>query len=135
MNKLYDIAKGHIGQHLSLNENVPHALGCAQAVSFILKELGQAIPKGGISGTASLYIWLQTRCDKIPDYEVGAIIISVTGTGLPGTHGHVGVCGYNAIMSNDSETGLWQPYWNISGWKGYYQDKLGMKVQFFRLRE
>lgn len=132
---LYDKSKSLIGKHLTLDDSVPKDVGCAQAISYVLKEAGYPIPKGGISGTASMADWLKNNCDEVFLPEKGDIIISISFTGVPNFRGHVGVVGVSQIMSNNSDTGLWDTQWTYQGWIDYYQKKGRLKTKYFRVRE
>lgn len=129
---LYDESFRLLGEHLTLDEEVSKEFGCCQALSLILLRLGYPIPKGGISGTYTMYEWLQKNFQSITDYEVGAVLIYVTGTGTVDSHGHVFVCGKYSLMSNDSESGLWKAYWTKENAKSYYEGRLLMKPHYFR---
>lgn len=124
MEELYEIAKALRGKHLSLDESIPWGVGCAQAVSKVLKIFGTSgIPVKGYSGTATLYTFLMSS----PSFRLaagpaaGRIIINVTGTGNGKIRGHVGICGKHSIMSNNSENGLWTDHWTIDRWLKYYE--------------
>lgn len=131
---LYNLSKSLIGKHLSLNDNVPWMVGCAEAVSNLLQQFGVAhIPAHGIEGTYQL---LQFLCEspqfqEIYTYTPGAIVIAATGTGNGKIRGHVGVCGNNQIMSNNSETGKWDTQWTSARWNDYYHTYGGIPVRYF----
>lgn len=133
-NILYDTSKGLLHQHLTLNPNVPNDVGCAEAVSYVLKKVGVLVPDKGIAGTASLLHWLQTNplFVQVPSYEVGAIILSATGTGNGKINGHTGICANYGILSNDSATGLFLELWDIAKWTKYYEVYGGMKTYYFK---
>ncbi len=136
LDKLYDISRSYLGQHLTLDTAVPIRLGCAESVSFILKKCGYDIPYKGIPGTYTLYEWLQKNFTEIPQAEKGCIVISPTTVEV----GHVGVVGaYNymykddyAVMSNNSDNGIYDTDWRLKNWKEYYGFKRGLKVLFFK---
>lgn len=139
---IYAAAKACLDTHITLDQNVPADLGCAEAVSYILKQanLGGALPKLGFAGTADLYKWLlseeQEGVSPIapPNTpQAGDIIISPTGTSTKNApHGHVGIIGLHGIMSNDSNTGLWGENYTIDSWNVAYAQKLGFPVYIFR---
>lgn len=134
--KLYETSKSLIGKHLTLDNSIPKDLGCAEAVSYVLKQAGYAIPPKGIPGTYSLYEWLQQNFDEIPMPEKGCIVISPTAVKI----GHVGIVGqYNymykddyAIMSNNSDTGLYDTVWKLKSWKSYYDKMQGLAIIYYR---
>lgn len=131
--KLYTVAKSLLGKRLTLDNSVPKNVGCAQALSYILKEAGYAIPKGGISGTYTLYGWLQKNFLKTDTLEKGNIIISVTGTGNGKIRGHVGVVlDDEVIASNNSKTGLLDTHWKYENWKAYYTQVGKLKTVIFK---
>lgn len=131
---LYQLAKSLLGQHLTMNEAVPWMVGCMEAVSRILDSFGvPGIPVMGIEGTAAGLDFLirSPRFKEIPDYEKGAVLVAATGTGNGKIRGHVGICGINQIMSNNSETGKWDTQWTVDRWLAYYGDYGGIKTRYF----
>ena len=131
--KLYTIAKRLVGKHLTLDASVPKETGCAQAMSYILKETGYNISKGGISGTYTLYEWLVKNFHKTDKLEPGCILISVTGTGNGKVRGHVGVVLDDGIIaSNNSSTGLLDTHWKYENWIAYYQQVGKLKTVIFK---
>lgn len=132
--KLYSYSKSEIGAHLSLNNAVPWMVGCAEAVSWLLKHFGTTgIPTTGFEGTATLAAFLShnTQFSEIYTYTPGAIMVAATGTGNGKIRGHTGVCGYNSIMSNNSETGKWDTQWDQKRWVAYYENFGGFKTRYF----
>lgn len=131
--RLYETAKSCLGQHLTLNHNVPSELGCAEAVSTIFKKVGIAVPSAGIASTTELYNWLpHNGFTKVDSGEPGDIIISPTGMGNGAVRGHVGIIAKYGIMSNDSSTGLFRENWKLDEWKDWYHGKGALPVVFFR---
>lgn len=132
---LYENAKKYRGLHIFLNPLVDPRLGCATAVSYVIQKTKfTAIPKGGIDGTAALLNWFESHSDlyrEVDEYETGAIIISATGTGNGKVRGHVGICGNNCIMSNNSQDGTWSEHWDKDSWLSYYERYGGIKTHFF----
>lgn len=142
--KLYGIAKNLLGKHLTLNNNVPPDVGCAEAVSYVLKQAGvKNIPTSGIAATADLYRWMlkDPQFHLIQQPEEGAIIVSPTGFGNGTVTGHTGILGVfgvqfpneYGIMSNNSDNGLWQEKWNLLTWWENYGLKGKLPVALFRL--
>lgn len=131
---LYQIAKENLGRHLTLNEAVPDEVGCAEAISYCLEQLGMPLPSGGIAGTASLLTFLEQSgyFTEETSGEPGDIIISATGTGNGTIEGHVGDMGINGIMSNDSASGLFLERWTLPRWIAYYQVAGGIPTRYFR---
>jgi hypothetical protein len=94
--KIYDIAKENIGNHMTLNPAIPAEEGCAEAVSKILSLAGVAnIPTTGIPGTATLFEWLNTNTnfERLSAPTAGAIIVSATGSGNGTVSSHTGIVG------------------------------------------
>lgn len=139
---IYAIAKESLGKHITLNESVPSDVGCAEAVSYILKKAGALIPPSGIPGTASLLAWLEVSPDfiEVDIPEPGAVIVSATGSGNGNITGHTGILGKKGamytddygVLSNDSATGIFRELWSYRAWVNYYQLEGGMKVRLFR---
>ncbi len=98
--RLYHLAYSNLGRHLSLNATVSPEVGCAEAISWLLLNLGRDIPQGGIPTVAGLEDWMPNNgFREVPDYAVGAVV-----TGRSPTDAHVGICGLFWIMSNSSYT-------------------------------
>jgi len=135
---VYNAAKKCLGVHITLDPTVPPDVGCAEAVSFVLKKAGvQNIPPKGFAGTADLYHFLS---DFQPQFWFksdsplpGDVIISPTGS--PNTaflHGHVGILGLHGILSNNSDTGLFDEHITLAAWNDFYKVRGGFPVYFFR---
>lgn len=130
--KVYMAAKLCLGKHITLNDNVPHDVGCAEAVSYVLKAAGLPIPQGGFAGTYDLWQWLQGHATLSNTPSAGCVIISPTGTSaINSPHGHVGCLGNFGIMSNNSDSGLFTELWTLQKWFEYYRDTLKFPVYFF----
>lgn len=136
---LYNLAKSSIGVHLSLDETVPWMVGCAEAVSSLLLRFGApGMPLKGIQGTPELLHFLQ-NCPAFKaanTYIPGNIIVCPTERNAQGAiiskvRGHVGICGKNSIMSNNSETGKWDTQWDIQRWTDYYNTYGGIPIYYF----
>lgn len=140
--KVYLEAKECLGKHITLDPNVPNEVGCAEAVSFVLKNAEFTLPTQGIASTASLYLWLKANLlfERIYAPEQGAIIVSPTGYGNGSIEGHTGVLGaYGAqfpyqygILSNNSDNGLFQEKWDLLTWYLNYGVKGGLPLAMFR---
>lgn len=129
---LYNLAKNCLGRDIAATQN---ELGCAEAVSYLLKHLHVNNFSPTLS-TQALYLQLSANAafQKVELGLPGDIIISPTGSSTKGAlHGHVGICGYHGIMSNNSMSGLWDQYYTDESWRIYYQTKLGFPVYYFRL--
>lgn len=134
---IYNIAKNLLGKHLTLDASVPAELGCAEAVSYVLRKVGvRNFPTNGFAGTHDLFDWLNTSPEfvEIFEYEPGAIVISPSGLSTKGAvHGHVGICALHGILSNDSQSGLFLELWDLESWQTYYGKTLGFPVHYFRM--
>ncbi len=131
---LYETAAQCLGQHMSLNNAVPISVGCAEALSAVLKKAGFSVPKLGIAGTTQMLAWLETNPAfvEVSSYKRGQIIISATGTGNGKIRGHCGVEGDKGIMSNESQSGLWKEQWDIDSWNSYYERYGGIPTRYFQ---
>jgi hypothetical protein len=141
--KIYDIAKDSLGKHITLNTNVPNEVGCAEAVSYVLKKASiGSLPVSGFAGTADLYRFLldNNQFHLIEQPEQGAIIVSPTGFGNGKVEGHTGILGgfgvqfpnEYGILSNNSDNGLFQEKWNLLTWWENYGLKGHLPVALFR---
>lgn len=128
---LYTTALNLKGQYLTLDSTVPKGFNCAETVSYLLKKCGYDMPEKGYAGTIALNGWLEKNCDEVSAVTVGDIIISVT---KGANHGHVGIQGYQAILSNDSQTGTLESYWSLQAWLLFYEKQKGLVTKFYRLR-
>lgn len=130
--KIYQTAKNLLGQNIRVSTK---ELACADSVNFVYnKATGK--PIGGTNSTIRMYnsIRKDERFQKSEFPMRGYVIISPTGFGY-GTieHGHVGIIGdNNQIMSNNSNTGLWDSHWTIDKWKNYYQKQGGFPVEYYK---
>ena len=139
---IYTAITENLGEHLTLDNNVPQDKGCAEAMSKLLSLAGIPVPKNGIAGTAAFLAWLQANPDfeEIDAPEQGAIIVSATGSGNGQIEGHTGaICAFNVmyvddfgIASNDSNTGTLREQWSYKKWIAYYEVAGGMKAHIFR---
>ncbi len=127
---LYDVAKSCLGRDMALTQN---ELGCAEAVNAVHKQAFGSEIGGGLS-TAAMYAELLTdaRFMATDTPLPGDVIISPTGKGNPGTHGHVGIVAKYGILSNNSLNGLWQEKYTLDSWYKFYTVKLGFPIYYFR---
>lgn len=132
--QLYTLSKSLLGQHLSLNNAVPWMVGCMEAVSKLLVAFNvTGIPAKGIEGTYDGLTFFEhsPQFKEIYTYTPGAVLIAATGTGNGKIRGHVGICGENAIMSNNSETGKWDTQWDIARFTAYYTGYGAIPIRYF----
>lgn len=137
---LYAVAKASLGTDMSPEDRAPDSLGCMESVNGVwLAAFGEQLlaPEDRLStarGYASMRI--DKRLRKLADGEEplpGDIVISPTGMSTIGApHGHTGIRGVEAYMSNDSSTGKWTANYNLPNWKLVFHDKLGFPVFHFR---
>lgn len=121
-NLFWAMALNSIGKDMSPTQK---ELGCAESVNNIYKlAFGSEI--GGGASTYLLWKALQKRKDfEQCDYEIGAIIISPTGTQRSSSiikNGHTGIVGSKSIISNNSKTGLVDTHLTLSDWETRYKD-------------
>lgn len=118
---VYNVAYSLLGKHLTLNASVNPEVGCAQSVSFVLKNCGYEIPTGGISSVAGLTDWMiKTGFKETDTYTKGNIIV-----GRSPNDAHIGVCGKEWIMSNSSNDvpslnlhqGRFECNYHLAGWE------------------
>lgn len=134
--KIYNVAAGDLHKQITLNSSVPPDVGCAEAVSYVLKQAGvSGIPAQGFASTSDLYHWMlnSTQFVATTEPQAGDIVISPTGTSSINTpHGHTGIVAKQGILSNDSDTGLFLEKYTLSSWKQYFGATLGFPVYYFR---
>lgn len=131
---IYTAAKNSLHKHMTLDPSVPADVGCAEAVSAVLKLAGVAVPEGGIASTATMYEWLKNSpwFVQTGNPVQGDIIISPTGTSTKGVaHGHVGIVAQYGVLSNNSDTGLWLEAYTLASWKQYFNGIEGFPVIYF----
>lgn len=131
---IYLAAKTCLHTHITLDPSVPKELGCAEAVSFVLKKAGvSGLPGAGFPGTSALYSWLGANFQIVTSPMPGDVIISPTGTSsISSPHGHTGIVAQYGVLSNDSDTGLWLEKYTLDTWKTYFGDTLGFPIYYFR---
>lgn len=148
LDAIYEVAKSCLNKQITLDPNIPHELGCAEAVSYVLKKAGYDVPGSiltdlpdkGIPGTGTMYEWLKRNplfkeiflegCGATP--PVGSIIISPAGHSTKGyPHGHVGIVAKWGILSNDSNTGLFLEFYDLESWHKFFGVVRGLPTYFF----
>lgn len=136
---LYDVAKGCIGKDMSPKDIAPDALGCAESLNGVYKKAFNEELLADVVSTAALYKHLMkdSRVELVSNDKAlpGDIVISPTGTSTKGAkHGHTGIRGFEAYMSNDSDSGLWLANYNLPNWKLVFHDTLGFPIYHFRVK-
>lgn len=136
--KLYAAAVACLKKHITLNPAVPPDLGCAEAVSYVLKSAGvDGVPINGFASTASLYTWLSNSSEfvavALEDSSPGDIIISPSGSpGVKFPHGHTGILARYGILSNNSYTGEFDESLKLASWQDFYVSRGGFPIYIFR---
>lgn len=129
---LYNAAKFLLGKHLTLNKDVPAEVGCAEAVSFVLRAAGYILPPTGIPNVNGVIEWMLShgfieQQMPAPGYVISAhnpVISIVTGA-------HIGICLVYGIGSNNSATGIFnENYSPINAWVNYFST-LGSVTRYF----
>jgi hypothetical protein len=129
------IVKSYIGKDASPADYAPDELGCAESVTTILKKLYPETPI--ITGTWTLWDYLQKNYVRMNSPEVGCVVISPTGTSKLGSKvpypGHAGfVLDNDTIASNDSFTGRFEINYDLSTWAKRYVEKGGYKMYYYK---
>lgn len=112
---------------------VPDEVSCAYAVSTILREIDQTFPI--ITGTATLddYLSKSTKFERVLEPQAGDLVVSPTGQGNGNLIGHTGFyISDTEIMSNNSNTGLFEKNYTRDGWRNRYHYKGGFPVRLYR---
>lgn len=137
--RLYDVAKACIGRDMSPLDRAPDSLACMESVDGIwLETFGEhLLEPGDRLSTARGYAAMRVdpRLKRVEGpFLPGDIVISPTGMSTKGSpHGHTGIRGVNAYMSNDSGSGKWTANYNLPNWKAYFGDTLGFPTFHFRV--
>lgn len=131
--KLYKVGYDALGTRM-VEAGVPPELGCASSLNNVYERaFGREI--GGGASTYLLWEALNAspKFKEVTTPQKGDIILSPTG--YPGSklkNGHVGIVGNVTIMSNNSQTGLWDYHWKLKEWLDYYTVKGGIKTFYYR---
>lgn len=143
---IYQTLKANIGKHCTLDDTVPPDVGCAEAVSFILRAAGIPVPSKGIAGTYALLQYALQHPEHFVEIyipEESVLLISATGTGNGKlSNGHTaffGIFGKQfsgdwGLVSNDSQTGLLLEHWSWKAWNTYYTQYAGFTPRLFRIK-
>ncbi len=133
----YAYSKTQLGQKLC-GVKAPIALGCVETFENVFYGcFGRHVQQG--VGTGGLYDALKgsIRFRELGIGEPalrGDILIAVTGQGLKGTVGHVGIYGDNAkIYSNNSLTGIFDDHLDLGLWISRYSVSYKMPLHVFRI--
>lgn len=139
--RVYQVIKDNLGEHLTLNENVPAEVGCCECMSKVMQLAGISVPSHGIAGTPALLAWFIANPDFVEKTvpEQGAFVVFATGSGNGKVEGHTGAfCAFNVmyvddwgVASNDSNTGTMREQWAWKKMLAYYQDYGGIQPRIF----
>lgn len=133
---LYEFARTQIGKDASPSDLADDTVGCAESVTNVLKYAGfwETI----ILSTWSLWRALETdlRYEEVFEPLPGDVIVYATDTGTGKIkHGHTGVVSFDGfVMSNNSNTGLWDEHLTLTSMKAYYEDLGGFPKHLFRVK-
>lgn len=131
--ELYNFAKSKLGKDIAPIEN---ELACMEAVNMLFAGFIGFQIGGGLS-TYLGYRALKTnkRFIQTSNPQLGDVIISPSGYGNGKIkHGHIGIISDTGkIMSNNSETGLWDEHLTLEIWKRKYQKVGGFPIYYYRL--
>lgn len=135
--QIYEEAKSCLRKHITLDPSVPPDVGCAEAVSYVLKLAGvRGFPTTGIAGTSVLYSWLKANATEVKTPVAGNIIISPTGmSSINSPHGHVGIVANFGVLSNDSDSGLFMEKYTLETWAQYFGEVEGFPVIYFEINQ
>lgn len=142
--KIHDILLSCLDEHCTLNPQVPPDVGCAEAVSFLLAQMGILDGSEGIAGTLALLKWVESQpslFQEIKEPEESALLISATSTGNGFVEGHTGFFGAFGIqypndwgiVSNNSNTGLLGEQWSWTAWTRNYTHLGAIPPRIFRI--
>lgn len=130
--KLYDVAYSFIGKDASPKELAPDVVSCAESLSNVMINAGVPDLHHPILGTAQLNQWLHDHFTEVEFPEVGDVVMSATGSGNGRIKGHCGVMGKHTVMSNNSQSGLWDYHWKLEDWIKYYEGYGGIPTRYYR---
>lgn len=133
--KILAVAKSWLGKDASPEGLADNTVACAESVTHILMGIGYI--GYTITGTYTLLRALQQAPEwvEVSNPLPGDIIISPSGMGGKNgiTSGHVGIYAENdQIMSNNSNTGLWDLHLNLASWTARYKVLGGYPILYFR---
>lgn len=133
---LYASAKQHLGKKVS-GIRADISVGCVEGFETVYKNCFGSNLQDGLHTTQIFKVLNSSyKFRKLNGGEVGRegdIIIAVTGSGLPGKVGHIGIISDNMkIMSNNSLNGLWDEHLDVSIWIKRYIVDYRMDLHIFR---
>lgn len=134
--RLYNEAKACLGQSMVPPGYDPE-LGCAISVNEVHSRCFGFQIGGGASTNALQQVLVSSQYFKEVTFPLpGDILVSATGTSsishTPIPNGHVGIVGFYGILSNNSNTSLWDEHFTMDSWKQRYVIQGGYKMRYFR---
>lgn len=138
MRSFTDVVMSRIGTDASPHDLAPDELGCAETITTVRREYDGTTPI--MIGTWSAYVYLEHPAngwERIKEPEPECLILSPTGLGKKGKHGHIGVCilvnGQLVVISNDSRTGKFIQNFTPMSWLQYFGSKdMGFPTFYYR---
>jgi len=134
-NIIYKTAKSYLGKDMAKYQD---EYGCAEALIEVVRLATGIILNGGFS-TYLLYGALKNSKNftQVKSPERGDILISPSGTGNGRIkNGHVGIVSDKGfIMSNNSNTALWDEHINTWSWEYRYKTIGGFPMLYYRYKE
>lgn len=138
---LYDIAYASRGKDMSPLDKAPDNLACMESLDGVyFAAFGEHLlsPANRLSTNLGYKSMLKDpRLELIDNADAlpGDMVISPTGYSKKNAkHGHCGIRGKTAYMSNDSNTSLWTANYNLSNWELVFHKTLGFPVIHFRVK-
>jgi len=129
VNKLHKTAIECLGQDVG-DSGYGDEVDCAISVNNVnFRAFNDFI--GGDISTTRMYLALlgNKKWIEVSKPLAGDVVISPT---QGKRTGHVGIFSYgDSILSNNSETGLFDAHWRLDAWKKYYGKK-GLPTYYFR---
>ena len=134
--QLYAYAVTQLGMKLS-GVKAPIEYGCVEAFCNVINGFfGQVIFDETYTDTIKKELDKSFRFIKLTDGEPikrGDIIVEMTGEGVKGTIGHIGIYDGHRIMSNNSKTGLWDNHIDIGLWVKRYFIEYKKPIHRYRI--
>lgn len=130
-NELYNLAMSLKGQNLTLDSTIPKEYNCAETMSYLFQKVGYAMPPKGYPGTIALNDWMSNNFVETPTAEFACIVVAITQGQV---HGHVGINGHQAILSNDSQSGTLESYWSLPAFIDFYKTQKKLQIKYYRVQ-
>lgn len=136
--KLYEHARTFLGKDASPNDIATDEYGCAETITDIIHSCFNDFPTEGGTIISTIILYKRLKAHKkfnmVTNFGPGDVLVSPTGYGN-GTikNGHTGIVGENGtIMSNNSETGLFEENYTVDSWVAKFRRQGGFPLYFFR---